>query len=197
MSNSVVYDLNNFNVTDICTDTVFYVDTNIWYWLTYADAEMQKYQGGYANKMHDIFSSEKTTLASSKLTYTEIAKLVEKQHMNENNINYHQKKNFRKDGVARNSVVDDIELSINQIEMMTSKSEFIENLNSVPAIKYVDILRKTVLDPTDALMSAFIANNAVVHIITDDIDFYSVSDLKIYTYNSKMIRQAMNEGNIG
>lgn len=197
MSVSTVYDLNDFTVNNLKNETIFYVDTNIWYWLTYADAEMQLYQENYASKMHDVYISDKATLASSKLTYTEIANLVERHHMQENGIKPRQKKDFRKNEIARKLVVDDVEIAINQIENMTSKSDFIENLDNVYAEAYVDILRKTVLDPTDALMSAFIANNEVVHIITDDIDFYSVSGLKIYTYNSRMIEQAKRECRLG
>lgn len=197
MSNSTVYDLSNFDITNIREKTVFYVDTNIWYWLTYADAEMAQYQGNYATKIYDIYSSEQTMLAGSKLTYTEVANLVERQHMQNNHISSRDKKTFRQNEIARDLVVNDIEISINQIENMTSKSTFIEDLNSVPAQGYVDILRKTVLDPTDALMSAFITNNEIIHIITDDIDFYSVSGLKIYTYNSKMIAKAEAESNLG
>ncbi|MCT8386133.1 PIN domain-containing protein [Leuconostoc mesenteroides] len=197
MSNSTVYDLSNFDITNIREKTVFYVDTNIWYWLTYADAEMAQYQGNYATKIYDIYSSEQTMLAGSKLTYTEVANLVERQHMQNNHISSRDKKTFRQNEIARDLVVNDIEISINQIENMTSKSTFIEDLNSVPAQGYVDILRKTVLDPTDALMSAFITNNEIIHIITDDVDFYSVSGLKIYTYNSKMIAKAEAESNLG
>ena len=197
MTSSTVYDLNDLDISKINNETVFYVDTNIWYWLTYADAEMAQYQGSYASKIYDIYSNELTMLASSKLTFTEVANLVERQHMNDNRISSHRKKNFRQDAVRRNAVVDDIELSIHQIEKMTSKSTFVEDLNSIPAQEYVDILRKTVLDPTDALMSSFITNNDVVHIITDDIDFYSVSGLKIYTYNKKMLKQASADGNLG
>ena len=197
MTNSTVYDLYDLDISKINNETVYYVNTNNWYWLTYDDAEMAQYQESCTSKIYDIYSNELTMLASSKLTFTEVANLVERQHMNDNRISSHRKKNFRQDAVRRNAVVDDIELSIHQIEKMTSKSTFVEDLNSIPAQEYVDILRKTVLDPTDALMSAFITNNDVVHIITDDIDFYSVSGLKIYTYNKKMLKQASADGNVG
>ena len=77
MTSSTVYDLNDLDTSKINNETVFYVDTYIWYWLTYADAEMAQYQGSYAPKIYYIYSYELTMLASSKLTFTEVAIFVE------------------------------------------------------------------------------------------------------------------------
>lgn len=195
-----VYDLNDFKVDEVQEKMSIYLDTNIWYWLTYSGAHEEEQQPVYAQFAQKAFKKDEIQLLRSHLIYGELTHIIERDKYDEykrrNNVQVSMKK-FRQLSNERNSVVADIEASLNFMDRITIKDEdFIEVLNYISRESFVHTLRNTTLDGTDVLMAHFISQNDINNIVTDDGDFLSVRGINVFTYNARSIALAKKQNKI-
>lgn len=197
-----VFDLNNFRVDAISRKISLYLDTNIWYWLTYPGAQEEDQQSSYASFVFNIYKNTEINLLRSRLIYGELANIIErdkfKKYRENNSSRRHMTtKEFRKLQSKREDVVDNVEASLKFMDRITvPDKEFIEVLDYISGDQFVKTLRTTTLDGTDALMANFISQNNVKNIVTDDRDFLTVSGINVFTYNRRALAEAKDHNKL-
>lgn len=197
---SNVIDLNTFSTSDLLKDTYFYLDTNIWLWMTYAGSSIEAQQPMYATFVSQINRISNAHLLYSHLTFSEITSVIESmmwdnyKHESPNN-RHVRKKAFRGIAVERQNVVAEIETSINQISNIADPDDaFIEVLNYIEPNIFIQTLRNTLLDGTDILMAQMIKHNDVSNVVTDDKDFLGIDGINVFTFNQAAINEAKQQG---
>lgn len=190
-----IVDINNDTPRD--TDT-FFVDTNIWFWLTYTRASIsgKYYQiNSYPAYIKNALNS-KLTLIQNTLSLAELAYIIERTEFNiyatANKFNKSRKKEFRHNFPAeRAGVVTEITTAWNQVKTMGVPMDVkIDERNSNSIIAR---LGTQLMDGYD-LFNIEIASKAnVKQIITDDGDFVSVPGLQVFTSNPVVINAAKQQ----
>lgn len=193
-----VIDIRSFNHIQ---DKKYFVDTNVWYWTTYAtgkkmpeDNSPNDYQiNEYPNFISEALDNN-CQLYHCSLNIAEIAHLIENI---EHKIFCDTKvddslKNFRrKRPTERERVVNEILQASNGISSMSNLLDL--NLNSNKNSELLDSLSKQCTDFYDSAYVDLMKNNDIPIILTDDADFASVKGIKVYTANDSLIRQAENQ----
>ena len=177
----------------------FYVDTNIWYWLTYPNSNSEEFAPDYATLLYRLNNLTNIKLLYSHLTFAELTAIIEgdlyHNYQTRTGLRLH-KKSYRKIPRERNAVVDNISSSIHQIAQIAEPSDdaFVEILNYIKPEDFISTLRRTNLDGTDILMANFIKQNDVKNVITNDRDYLTINGLNIYTYDERTIEMAETQG---
>lgn len=110
-------------------------------------------------------------------------------------INIFPKKQYRQLIDERNNVVEDIEISLNQITRIGESDEaFVEVLNYIKKDDFIKTVQETTLDGTDILMANFIKQNGVQNIITNDRDYLTIRGVNIFTFDLRVINTAQCQG---
>lgn len=193
-----VVDLSSIKDEELnATKIFFYLDTNIWYWLTYPNSRSENLSDEYASFISRLHQLENAKLLYSHLTFSEIPTIIERDKLNEYNQTHRSlsKKKFRQLKEERSKVVNDISISLNQITRIgEAKEDFVEILNYVEKEDFINFLRSTVLDGTDALMASFLQQNEIDNIVTNDKDYLSLKDVNIFTFDKEVIKEANSKG---
>ena len=195
-----VIDLNHINIEDLNERKLaFYLDTNIWYWLTYPDSNTERLSDDYAHFVNEIHLAKDTKILYSHLTFAELTNIIEREKLNSykrDSGNQHiSKKQYRQLIDERNNVVEDIEISLNQITRIGESDEaFVEVLNYIKKDDFIKTLQETTLDGTDILMANFIKQNGVQNIITNDRDYLTIRGVNIFTFDLRVINTAQCQG---
>lgn len=178
----------------------FYVDTNIWYWLTYPNSNSEEFAPDYATLLYRLNNLTNIKLLYSHLTFAELTAIIENDlyhnYQDRTGIRLYNKKTYRSIQRERDSVVDNISSSIRQLTQIAEPTDdsFVEILNYIKPDDFIATLRNTTLDGTDILMANFIKQNGVKNVITSDRDYLTISGLNIYTYDDKTIEMAEAQG---
>lgn len=174
----------------------FYVDTNIWYKITYeANPELVNL---YPQVLSSLLNDARTKLLRSKLSFSELANLIDRYNWQGYQNTHHRlpRKAYRQLTTERQVVISAIDNRLKQVETYTDDVEsdrFEEVLNYITESNFVETLAESYLDPTDAMMINIIRENGVKNVITDDKDYLSVSDIYLFTLNGKAIERAKRE----
>lgn len=181
---------------------VFFVDTNVWYWLTYSNAShtAKNYQTkdypDYINKIRSVNSR----LVRCNLTLAELAHVIEDTEFkifcstNGYNPERYHKKEFRHNFQAeRDNVTKEIENSWMQVEQFSDGIPITIDDNS--ANTFITDLKNHKLDGYDLLYLDAIRKNCV-QILTDDGDFATVPGITVFTANFGMIDAARDCGKL-
>lgn len=172
----------------------FFVDTNVWFWFTYAASnEIQttnspiRYQLENYPKFIEKILDEGAKLYHSPLTLSELTNIIERTEYqtyllsNDSNIT---RKEFRNETEQRKKVM--IEVS-NAWKQIVSMSETLEIKCDAELEKYaLNALNSYYLDAYDAFYVKSMLDYKVTNIITDDGDFLGL-DLALYTANNKIL----------
>ena len=179
---------------------VFFVDTNVWYWLTYASSktfldpsqEPQKYQTDSYPSFIQKAMDANSKLYYSPLSLAELANTIERKEYeifdmfnatNNNGQRVHRKK-FRKIASERKGVVQEVDAAWAMITTIGNSldCELTEKLSE----DSLDTFKASMLDPYDSFFFEIMKLNGLNKIITDDIDFDSANGLEIFTANKRL-----------
>lgn len=182
----------------------FFVDTNVWYWLTYT-----RYRLAYGPKQPRSYQvrdyptyikrarAAKAKLFTSGLCFSELANLIER---NELDIFRMSKgpieiKEFRHNEQAeRNQVVTEIQ---DAWSMAKSFAGFVNVLLDEPLTdKVCHDITSCSADPNDLFMVENSIKAGVSQIITDDGDFATISGIRVFTANRNVIQAAQDQGKL-
>ncbi len=197
MSNTIF----DITTTEPKSDDVFFVDTNVWYWLTYASSKtfLNKDQAPseYQTTLYPDFI-QKALNVSAKLYYSplslaELANTIENiefgifEMFNKNDGKRIHRKQFRKIAKERKGVVQEVEAAWDTIASLANSldCELTEKLSEAS----MEIFKSSNLDPYDAFFIEIMRTNNLTKIITDDADFGSTTGLQIFTANSRLNTQ--------
>lgn len=181
----------------------FYVDTNIWYKITYeANPDAPDL---YPILLSGMIADARIKLLRSKLSFSELANLIDRDrwkkylsdHPRETRWSLNRKK-FRKIESERQGVIAKIDNCLKQVESYTDdvEDEFEEVLNYITEDQFMDTLADSFLDPTDALMINLVRDNGLQNIITNDGDYLSVRGIYLLTLDRKSLELAHDAGKL-
>jgi predicted nucleic acid-binding protein len=169
-------------------DASYFVDTNVWYWCTYAASKSflaktpQKYQVDYYPSFVENALENNSTLYCSPLTLVELANLIErseweiyKAYTQDSTINL---KAFRKKPTERKAVLNEIKIAWQSVKELATELPF--NIDSETSDTFIQSLSSYKVDGYDALFHQIMNENEIGNIITDDKDFRSIDDIDVF-----------------
>ncbi|GKU81187.1 hypothetical protein [Niallia sp. NCCP-28] len=197
-------------VVDITDDTpleddVFFVDSNVWFWLTYERASLGNskplpYQvKDYPEYIDAAFLSE-SKMYRSGLSLSELSHQIEKVEYDifcaTHSLNMPNKKSFRRNyPIERANVVEQIELAWLQVKQMGIPLES-EIINEQVTDLALNRFQNQLIDGYDIFLMEFIKSSGIVNVISDDGDLASVPGIKLFTANRTVIEEAILQGKL-
>ncbi len=171
------------------SDKIF-VDTNVWFWMTYAasnEIETEnrplRYQTlKYPELIEKILDSG-ANLYHSPLTLTELSNIIDRTEceiFNTENAHIMSRKKFRDIDDSRNKVIEEIKSAWHFVNGISTCID--TNLNKTLADKSLETFASCKLDAYDSFFVRIMQENGVDRILTDDRDFLTVNGLKIMTF---------------
>ncbi len=195
----------NAEVVDIASDSpkagdIFLVDSNVWYWMTYTRAS----EGGplpnppriisYPNYVQKALDAGSVIYFSS-LSLFEIAHLIEKteREIYEKRHDTQIKPKIYRHNFPeeRSRVVSEVEAAWEQITSLAVP--LTEALDEDIRPKALLRFKKEKIDGYDLLILECMKKNEVVQIITDDGDFSTVFNIKVFTANRSVLTAAQKQ----
>lgn len=191
---SKVYDINKYVPTE---KDNFFVDTNVWFWLTYSKASGRQSLQVYNQFIAQALSNN-ATLYHSGLSLAELAHIIEKSERE-----IHEKvmkkqifpKDFRHNYIAeRKAAIKEIEASWQQVENMAFqvKLDVCEELTT----ECMNAMSSNTLDGYDLMIHESMKSSGVLNIITDDGDYTSVGGINVYTLNRNVLAAAVTQNKL-
>lgn len=195
----------NANVVDLRTDQpqagdVFFVDSNIWYWVGYTNASV----GANFNQSTDypnyvgLALSIGSSLYKCTLSFAELAHSIERSERTIFNSSRAPKigtKDFRHDYPSeRLAILTEIENVWNLADVMTAGNTIEVNLTTAMVLQSLNRLKTEALDGYDAFMiEALLVSKNINQVITDDSDFGQITGITVFTANDKLINAAKSQ----
>ncbi|ELV8728281.1 hypothetical protein QNE38_003325 [Vibrio fluvialis] len=176
------------NSTAFPAEQKILLDTNVLYWLTYANSRVfpgtlkpQAYQLQEYPKLFQKLIEHDNELFFSNYSVSELASIITKVEasMSGKGRDYERKKWLREEK-GREIVLKELSVAIQTIE------SWAKPLASQPPLstdEYLTKFAKVHLDGYDINIENEITKNEVNYVLTDDIDFVSVDNLKVITAN--------------
>ncbi|WP_120508463.1 PIN domain-containing protein [Rahnella bruchi] len=190
---SNVIDINNYIPKD---KDNFFVDTNVWFWLTYSKGIPQgrSYLHIY-NQFINSALNNNSKLYHSGLTLAELAHIIEKSERE-----IHGKvinktistKDFRHlFSVQRLAAIKEVETSWLQVESLAEQIEIniCENITDNCVTK----MPSNSLDGYDLMIHESMLNSGILNIVTDDGDYTTVPGINVYTSNKNVLLAALQQ----
>jgi len=181
----------------------FFVDTNVWYWMTYNRASHaarppMKYQiesyPDYIAKAITINSK----LNQCGLSLAELAHIIERtEHEIFNNsqaVKVSTKEYRHNTQLERDKVVSEIRAAWGQVATMSSIIE--TNIDNDAICDLLIKLQNHPLDGYDLYMLDTIQRSGIMQIITDDGDFATVPNIQLFTANYNVLTAASKQGKL-
>ena len=194
-------------VVDLGSDTpgpgdVFFVDTNVWYWLTYTRCRMA-YRGPKPYQVNEYpayikkVRAAKAKLFTCGLCFSELANLIEKIELDifRSSRGPIDPKEFRhNEPTERTNVVTEIQ---NAWAMAKSFGGFVDVLLDEPITdKACQDISPYPADPSDLFMVENFIKVGISQIITDDGDFATIPGIRVFTANRNVIQTARALGKL-
>ncbi|WP_182200103.1 PIN domain-containing protein [Paraliobacillus salinarum] len=198
--------INAKGIIDINNDTPleqdeFFVDTNVWFWLTYhrANQNGNKYQlTDYPNYIEAALVLG-TKLFRSGLSLSELAHQIEKVEREIYKITTNNKglkpKDYRINQSERAKVVEEVETSWEQVKTFGRPLEH-EYINEVTTDLALNKMGKQALDGYDLFLMEFVERAGINKVISDDKDLASVPNIYLFTANKNLISEAESQGKL-
>jgi hypothetical protein len=195
------------DIVDIQNDTprtsdIFMVDTNVWLWQTYRNANFtaKSYQlNNYPNYVIKALR-QGATLSYSVLTLAELASVIERIERdiyNQNNGLNLKSKDYRHNYPnERTKVVAEVQLAWNQVEQIAISADL--TINDEIAKAALSRFETQAVDGYDLLILEAIsrAGTGQVQVITDDMDYATVPNIQVFTSNIQVIKLAKVQGKL-
>ncbi|CAK3063488.1 MULTISPECIES: type II toxin-antitoxin system VapC family toxin [Vibrio] len=186
--------VNIKNRVDLHHSDKFFIDTNVWFWLTYAASNEIQTQNAPARYQLEIYPEfiekildEGASIYHSPLALSELANIIERteydifQSKQTEDIS---RKSFRKKTDHRKRVMEEVSNAWQQITQMSSPLDI--TLNSALSQNALITLNQHCLDAYDAFYIESMSSYEIVNILTDDSDFDGL-DISLYTANNRLI----------
>lgn len=191
-------------VVDIKADSptateAFFVDTNVWYWMTYPNAAT----GAFPSQLSDYPAFVNRALAAgaricySGLSLAELSHLIEKteREIYEKSVSLIRTKEYRNNLPGeRSRVVSEVEAAWGQVKSLSSPLALTVDEKTTDAA--LDRFRMEKLDGYDLFILETMKNHGVVQIITDDGDFATVAGIRVFTANRNVLLAARTQGKL-
>lgn len=195
------------DVINIQNDTpqksdIFLVDTNVWLWQTYRNADFtaKPYQlKDYPNYL-DKALEQGATLSYAVLTLAELASVIERIERdiyNQNNNSSLKSKEYRHNYPnERDNVVSEVQAAWSQVESIAISADL--TINDEIAKAALNRFQTQAVDGYDLLILEAIsrAETGQIRIITDDMDYATVPNIQMFTSNLNVIRSAKAQGKL-
>jgi len=196
-------------IIDIRVDTpkaedAFFVDTNVWYWMTYTRASQitwrrvaERYQLEHYPTYTTNALQAKAKIFKSGLTLAELTHLIEKTEFEIYVGKSKAKmkiKEFRHFSAQRQQVTAEIEAAWMQVTSMADPLTLTIDTSTVNAA--LCSLQRDEVDGYDLFYLESMKKHGVVQIITDDSDFATVSGIQVFTANENLIKEARVQGKL-
>lgn len=193
---SNIYNLETFTPS---SNDSFFVDTNIWYWLTYSKGIPQKRP--FLNKYNNFISlalGNNSNLYHSGLSLSELAHIIEgtERKIHEQLI---QKtiatKEFRYNYPnERNAAINEIETSWLQVESLAQQIDL--NICKPLTTTCLQNMNTNTLDGYDLMIHESMIQSGITNIITDDGDFTSIHGINVFTLNKNVLSCAATQNKL-
>lgn len=186
-------------------EDIFLVDTNVWYWQTYTQAsilstpynqyQIQQYPS-YLNKA----LSANSLLLYCGLSLIELVHNIERSEreisIQQGNIPSQTKpKEYRHNyPQERANVVSEIQLACSQVKSIAAEIKIL--IESQVINSALNRLQTQLLDGYDLLILEAMKRENINSIITDDGDYITVPNIKVFTANRNVIIAARNQGKL-
>ncbi|KJR40950.1 PilT protein [Candidatus Magnetoovum chiemensis] len=204
---SVNYTINA-DVVDIRSDSprasdVFFIDTNVWYWMTYPNASISDTPAKhYQTKEYPAYVKKalnnKSKLRWSGLSIAELSHIIEKTErdiFNHNNKSNVGTKEFRHSyQEERSNVVNEITIACNQVKTFGECIDTTIDNNIADSV--LSKLSSYKLDGYDMFILETLLSCGILNIITDDGDFSTIPNISIFTANDNVIKSARKSGRL-
>ncbi|MUG99808.1 PIN domain-containing protein [Scytonema sp. UIC 10036] len=173
------------------TGDIFFVDTNVWYWLTYppASSSLTAYQSVYSNYITDTIEAG-ATLCCSGLSLAELAHIIEKEEKKLSSYSFVNNKEYRHNYPSeRAKVVSQVQTVWNQVESVYGVQIDL-TLDKATVNAAVTRFSTQCLDGYDLFILESMKQESLTKIITDDGDYVTVPGIQMFTANPNVIKEA-------
>ena len=186
-------------------EDIFLVDTNVWYWQTYTQASiLSKPYNQYQTQQYPSYLN-KALSANALLSYCGLSlmELVHNIERSERQVSIGQgaipnntkPKEYRHNyPQERANVVSEIQLACSQVRSIAV--EVTVSVESLVVNSALNRLQTQLLDGYDLLILEAMKGANINSIITDDGDYVTVPDIKVFTANRNVIIAARNQGKL-
>lgn len=186
------------------SEDIFFVDTNVWYLLTYPKADLpelsrrsrpKEYQIEYYPKYLEVAADADAKLYCSGLSLSELAHNIERIECEIAHNQGFSLKRFRRDYPdERTQVVAEIESSWAQV---TSFAEVLPlEINADITEAALGRLSRELIDGYDLFILETMKAHGVTKVITDDGDYTTVPGIQVFTANRNIINAAHDQGKL-
>jgi predicted nucleic acid-binding protein len=175
----------------------YFVDTNVWYWMTYAsskhmsaDNAPKEYQvADYPNFIQKALDNG-VKLYHCGFTLSELSNIIENAEWrsficfnpDQQKIS---KKNYRRKTQERRMVVKEVKAAWDSINAMSNCIDV--DLNTVFLESAHQIYSDSLLDSYDSFITEVMNQYNIDNVITDDGDFSSLTNKNVFTSNPRML----------
>lgn len=201
------------DIIDIRNDSprpgdIFWVDTNVWYWLTYAPASLpntivsaQPYQISYYPPYIEAAAQAGARLCCSGLTLAELSSLIERSEAKlagyvdqRGRANVKEYRHNAPSG--RSKVVSVVDGCWQQITPPNFGTLETFSLDSTIITKALAQFRTSKVDGYDLFIIENMKQRGITKIITDDGDYSTVPGIKVFTANRNVVRTARRQNRL-
>lgn len=183
------------DIVDVSLDTpnkddIFFVDTNVWLWLTYS--KLPARNNNYEKYINKALAAGSTILYCG-LSLAEIAHAIEKseREIYESLKGKIKPKQYRHLKMERQKVVSEISAAWNQVKNLATHAPVNIDQDVIDSV-YKMILNEQI-DGYDSFILKCLQLHNVKNIITDDSDFAGIPDIQVFTSNPNTIQNAKRQ----
>jgi predicted nucleic acid-binding protein len=180
---------------------VFFVDTNIWYWLTYSRANSPSLSQGSRPKPYQVKHYPKylqdaivagATLYYCGLSLSELAHRIEATECEISQGVQFSIKRFRREcSTERTQVVTEISSAWNQVANLATILDL--SIDASVTNAALSRLKTQLIDGYDLFLLEAMKKHSVTKVITDDGDYATVPGIQVFTANQPSIDKATRE----
>lgn len=181
--------MQNINNVSPSEGEGYFVDTNVWYWVTYVASKSfipngpRRYQTETYPNFIEQAVNNKALLYYSPLVLIELARVIERAEFEifkafKNDKSFHFKR-FRNNEKQRKLVVSEIRAAWEQVRQLAI--ELPAKIGEDLEVEVLEALEKYTIDGYDSLYYYFMKQSGIVNITTDDKDFRGVDGIELYS----------------
>lgn len=194
------------NIIDITLDQPkhgesFYIDTNVWFWLTYTKASLHGVCRPYQINTYPVYANKALAINcpvySAGFNLAELMHVIEKnEHKITQSIYGHSSiKDFRHgNNAARSDVGKEVDAACRQVMSLSTLMDV--DLDSSFIASTISNFNSFQVDGYDLMTIEALNRYGVDNIITDDCDFATAANMNIFTANANLISAAAAQGKL-
>jgi predicted nucleic acid-binding protein len=188
------------NVIDISQDVpqrgdIFFVDTNIWYWLTYNPSAAPS--NSYANYFSNALTNN-ATLCYSEILLPELAHIIERNEckiFNQRNRTTFEGKDFRRNHPnERRAIATKVRTAWEQIKRDAQPLHL--TLYEALGDQAINRFATQMVDGYDLFILEIMEQEKIIKIITHDSDYVTVPNIQVFTTNTTVLNEAVSQGKL-